>query len=65
MYTSNNYYIITLFCVNLDPNPQQNDWNNAMSDCKSFWFSIETRDDDSIKLGNLDFATQKFKYFTI
>jgi len=40
--------------VNLDPNPQQNDWNNDMSDCKSFWFSIETKDEDSIKVGNLN-----------
>jgi len=47
-------YYYTLVCVNLDPNPQQNDSNSAMSDCKSFWFSIETKDDDSIKLGNLN-----------
>jgi len=41
--------------VNLDPNPEQNDWNNAISDSKSFWFSIETKDEDSIKLGNLKY----------
>jgi len=50
---------LTLFCVNLDPNPQQNDWNNAMSDSKSFWFSIETKDEDSIKVGNLNIKIYK------
>lgn len=49
----------TLFCVNLDPNPQQNDWNKAMSDNKSFWFSIDTSDDESIKLGNLKMIIYK------
>lgn len=57
----NNIISYTLFCVNLEPNPQQNDWNNAMSDCKSFWFSIDTKDEDSIKQGNLNIVYKLIK----
>lgn len=47
--------LYTLFCVNLDPNPEQNDWKSAMRDCKSFLLSMETKEEESIKLGNLKF----------
>lgn len=35
-----------------------------MSDNKSFWLSIETKDEDSIKLGNLNIKYKFIKYLS-